>query len=151
MSVRPSYDGYDPVQFSYRESQDGDPTEALPLSNISSDHPRTPLMYPPQPNVGPSTSQTSLSNPRRVHIQQQEGGNAHGYDAERAQPSTGSDPASGLPRPGMPAHSGSSNWDVLSGIKKFEQGYEEFDTRHASQAHLTFAEGDIPNNKVLSI
>ncbi|KII92920.1 hypothetical protein PLICRDRAFT_103857 [Plicaturopsis crispa FD-325 SS-3] len=37
--------------------------------------------------------------------------------------------------------------EILSGIRKFEHGYEEFDPRNASQAHLAFAEGDMPANK----
>ncbi|KAG2015646.1 hypothetical protein CC2G_008900 [Coprinopsis cinerea AmutBmut pab1-1] len=42
----------------------------------------------------------------------------------------------------------SSNWNVLGGIKKLEQSYDEFDTRNASQAHLIYADGDMPKNKV---
>lgn len=41
-----------------------------------------------------------------------------------------------------------SNWDLLGGIRKFEQDYEHFDTRNANEEHLRFAEGDVPNNKV---
>jgi hypothetical protein len=33
-------------------------------------------------------------------------------------------------------------------MKKFEQDYEGFDSRNASEAHLAFADGDIPKNKV---
>ncbi|KDQ53484.1 hypothetical protein JAAARDRAFT_209850 [Jaapia argillacea MUCL 33604] len=43
-----------------------------------------------------------------------------------------------------PAHNRGSSWDVLAGIKT---QYEEFDSRNASQAHLAFAEGDIPKDK----
>lgn len=47
-------------------------------------------------------------------------------------------------------NNGSRNgsWDLLAGIRKFEHSYEEFDTRNASEAHLAFAEGDMPKNKV---
>jgi hypothetical protein len=47
-----------------------------------------------------------------------------------------------------PPNGRTSSWDILAGIKKFEHDYEEFDTRHASEAHLTFADGDVPKNKV---
>ena len=42
----------------------------------------------------------------------------------------------------------SPSWDLLAGYKKFEHSYEEFDTRNASEKHLVFADGDIPNTAV---
>lgn len=49
---------------------------------------------------------------------------------------------------GRPNNSRNSSWDVFTGLKRFEQGYEQFDTRNASEAHLQFADGDVPNGKV---
>lgn len=47
---------------------------------------------------------------------------------------------------GRPHHSRSSgSWDLLGGIR---HSYVDYDPRRASQAHLAFAEGDIPNNAV---
>ena len=46
------------------------------------------------------------------------------------------------------AGSRSTSWDLLAGIRKFEHSYEEFDMRNASEAHLAFAQGDMPTNKV---
>jgi hypothetical protein len=46
------------------------------------------------------------------------------------------------------AHRPESSWDILNGMKKFEHSYEEFDSRNASERHLAFAQGDLPNNKV---
>lgn len=46
-----------------------------------------------------------------------------------------------------PHNRSSSSWDVLGGIR---HSYVEFDPRHASQAHLAFAEGDTPKNGVSS-
>ncbi|KAI1796399.1 hypothetical protein LXA43DRAFT_879640 [Ganoderma leucocontextum] len=40
------------------------------------------------------------------------------------------------------------SWDLFAGVKKFERGYEQFDTRNAAESHLTFADGDVPKNKV---
>lgn len=60
------------------------------------------------------------------------------YDAEQARS------RDGLPR----SNSRTSSWDILDGIKKFRHGYEEFDPKNASDAHLAFADGDIPKNKV---
>ncbi|KAF9793059.1 Mechanosensitive ion channel-domain-containing protein [Thelephora terrestris] len=37
------------------------------------------------------------------------------------------------------------SWDLLAGYRKFEHSYEEFDTRNASEKHLVFADGDVPN------
>lgn len=87
------------------------------------------------------------------------------YDAERAQAKMYPGGA-GMPQPNASQgshHSGGSkrqshlhhptgsrngSWDLLAGIRKFEHSYEEFDTRNASQAHLAFADGDTPKNKV---
>ncbi|KAF7361876.1 Mechanosensitive ion channel protein [Mycena venus] len=62
------------------------------------------------------------------------------YDAERA-----------AGRPDLRHASGS--WDMLSGLgRKMEHAYEEFDpAKDASEPHLAFAEGDIPNNKASSL
>ncbi|OSD01247.1 hypothetical protein PYCCODRAFT_1412753 [Trametes coccinea BRFM310] len=40
------------------------------------------------------------------------------------------------------------SWDLLAGMRKFEQGYEQFDSRNASQPHLAFADGDMPQGKL---
>ncbi|KAG6844569.1 hypothetical protein H0H87_005911, partial [Tephrocybe sp. NHM501043] len=49
---------------------------------------------------------------------------------------------------GLPySRSRNSSWDLLAGIKKLEHSYEEFDMRNASQAHLAYADGDIPKTK----
>lgn len=71
------------------------------------------------------------------------------YDAERAAPAYAS--SSGHTdgeKTKRPASSRNPSWDMLGGIKKLEQSYENFDTRNASQSHLIYAEGDMPKNKV---
>ncbi|KAI0001284.1 Mechanosensitive ion channel-domain-containing protein [Russula compacta] len=40
-----------------------------------------------------------------------------------------------------------SSWDLLGGARKLGHAYEQFDPRHASQDHLAFADGDLPNSK----
>ncbi|KAH9832221.1 Mechanosensitive ion channel-domain-containing protein [Rhodofomes roseus] len=40
----------------------------------------------------------------------------------------------------------SGSWDLLGGIRRLEHSYVEFDPRRASQAHLVYAEGDMPKN-----
>ncbi|KAJ2925115.1 hypothetical protein H1R20_g11975, partial [Candolleomyces eurysporus] len=77
------------------------------------------------------------------------------YDAERAQSpysshektheASSSSQHEHMKRPG---NSRTPSWDLLGGIKKLEQSYEQFDARNASQAHLIYAEGDTPKNKV---
>lgn len=47
-------------------------------------------------------------------------------------------------RPGAHRH-GASSWDILNGIRK---DFEGFDPRNATEAHLQFAQGDMPNNLV---
>ncbi|KAI0779722.1 Mechanosensitive ion channel-domain-containing protein [Fomes fomentarius] len=37
------------------------------------------------------------------------------------------------------------SWDLLAGVRN---GYEQFDSRNASESHLAFAEGDVPKNKL---
>lgn len=51
-----------------------------------------------------------------------------------------------MPTPGHPNKS--QSWDLLAGYRKFEHSYEEFDTRNASEKHLVFADGDVPNTAV---
>jgi hypothetical protein len=41
-----------------------------------------------------------------------------------------------------------SSWDLLGGARKFGEAYEQFDSRNASEQHLAFADGDLPNSKV---
>ncbi|TFK87099.1 hypothetical protein K466DRAFT_491520 [Polyporus arcularius HHB13444] len=50
---------------------------------------------------------------------------------------------------GSGRQSRNASWDLLAGMRKFEQGYEQFDSRNASSSHLAFAEGDIPKNKLV--
>ena len=78
------------------------------------------------------------------------------YDAERAQsPYSSHEKTHEASSSGHHEHAkrpGSSrtpSWDLLGGIKKLEQSYEQFDARNASQAHLIYAEGDTPKNKVI--
>ncbi|TFK26462.1 hypothetical protein FA15DRAFT_667337 [Coprinopsis marcescibilis] len=71
--------------------------------------------------------------------------NQSGYDAaERAQGSSGHGEQKSRP----PLHAHDSSWVKLDGIRKLEKSYDEFDTRNASQAHLIYADGDLPKNKV---
>ncbi|KAG9080476.1 hypothetical protein FRC06_006530, partial [Ceratobasidium sp. 370] len=48
-------------------------------------------------------------------------------------------------KPQRPDHPRNPSWDLLGGIGKNIEG---FDTRNATQAHLQFAEGDTPKNKL---
>lgn len=119
-----------------------------PLLNSSRTHlqpfSHTPDMYPPEPRAsppaGPSVSNSgaaSMSTPSRPLLDR-----ADPVDqAERAE-------IPGLPYTGQSQNHRDSNWDIFSGVKKFEHSYQEFDTRNASEAHLVFADGDMPKNKV---
>ncbi|KAI0268803.1 hypothetical protein BC834DRAFT_923155 [Gloeopeniophorella convolvens] len=48
-----------------------------------------------------------------------------------------------------PSSSRNQSWDLLAGVRKFEQSYEQFDPRNASERHLAFADGDLPDSKVV--
>jgi len=41
-----------------------------------------------------------------------------------------------------------SSWDLLGGARKLGEAYEHFDSRNASEQHLAFADGDLPDSKV---
>ncbi|KAF5393511.1 hypothetical protein D9757_000597 [Collybiopsis confluens] len=84
-------------------------------------------MYPPRQNSSPGSSSFPLAP-------------GTGVDAERGQ-------SPRMPRPELQHHT-SSSWDLLNGIRKFEHSYEEFDSRNASESHLVYAEGDLPDNKM---
>ena len=47
-----------------------------------------------------------------------------------------------------PQHPRGSSWDLLGGARKINEAYEQFDSRNASEQHLVFADGDLPNSKV---
>ena len=49
---------------------------------------------------------------------------------------------------GLTHRAQSSSWDLLAGLRKEAEG---FDTRNASESHLQFAQGDMPNTKVRCI
>ncbi|KAL6310327.1 Mechanosensitive ion channel-domain-containing protein [Sparassis latifolia] len=151
MSGQPS-----PRQAEYRDIKSPPPFEDLqtasyPLLPSHSQHPVRIHDYgrssPPSKSnakqkvtVSQSDSDTGLSSALRQYDEEQARGHGHHpYQGTSHGAGEGADyhhPARG--------HSGS--WDILSGIKKLEHSYVEFDSRHASQAHLAFAEGDVPNN-----
>ncbi|KAJ3775029.1 Mechanosensitive ion channel-domain-containing protein [Lentinula raphanica] len=94
----------------------------------------TSKMYPPG-RPSPSSPSPQVPGPQGVYRR------PDNEDPERAN-------ISGMPRP---IHQGSSSWDLLNGIRKFEHSYEEFDSRNASQSHLVYAEGDLPKNKLAKL
>jgi hypothetical protein len=47
-----------------------------------------------------------------------------------------------------PQHPRGTSWDLLGGARKINEAYEHFDSRNASEQHLVFADGDLPNSKV---
>lgn len=63
------------------------------------------------------------------------------YDAEQAQPG---------PSRHILAEKGHHDWDLglVSGFRRLEHEYEDFDPRNAKEAHLVYADGDLPKNKV---
>ncbi|RXW21641.1 hypothetical protein EST38_g4203 [Candolleomyces aberdarensis] len=107
------------------------------------------------PSPAPSPSPITSPSPVVQNMATAGGLPYNAYDAERAQSpyssheKTHEASSSGhhehMKRPG---NSRTPSWDLLGGIKKLEQSYEQFDARNASQTHLIYAEGDTPKNKV---
>ncbi|KAI0331047.1 hypothetical protein GY45DRAFT_1322992 [Cubamyces sp. BRFM 1775] len=145
-------------------------------SPFSDSHSPPPTGYPPQgPAARPllSTSQNSSAQrsasgpaPRHVHMDEEAMNQSfRQYDAARAQTypvGGGAGRGGGGVQMPMPDESGGmgqgtshrnsragGSWDLLAGMRKFESGYEQFDSRNASQAHLAFADGDVPKNKLV--
>ncbi|KAL0955922.1 hypothetical protein HGRIS_002114 [Hohenbuehelia grisea] len=122
-----------------------DSLEAVPLSATT--HPLLAAAQGPGQAPGPSTPTSyppmAAGNARHVRVQEIPG-LPYPYDEERGKPELNT-PGSASPRP---PNSRTPSWDILSGIKRFEHSYEEFDSRNACQAHLAFADGDIPKNKL---
>ncbi|KAJ3556902.1 hypothetical protein NM688_g1764 [Phlebia brevispora] len=122
-------------------------------------HSDAPLRSPPLPSgpsypplgsqPSPPTSRRQARASRHVHMMSDNrmSRSLRNYDADR------SSTVPMMPQPGQSSgfhhESGrSGSWDVLAGIRRFEHSYEEFDARNASESHLAFAEGDLPNNRV---
>jgi hypothetical protein len=63
------------------------------------------------------------------------------YDAEQAQPG---------PSRHILGEKDHHDWDLglVSGLRRLEHDYEDFDPRNAKEAHLVYADGDLPKNKV---
>ena len=101
------------------------------------------------------TSYPPVSNPSSagltpVHERHVQFGHA-GSDVE-ANKEGGSFSEMPTPDPSGRGHTNKSpSWDLLAGYRKFEHSYEEFDTRKASEKHLVFADGDVPNTAVSAI
>lgn len=128
---RQSHEGYYPVGLQHPNA--GDESNLQPSPTMS---------YPPRPQLermetSGSRSPLSLESGDRPGFP-----SGSRYDAERTQN------ISGMPYSHKSDNNRTSSWDLLAGIKKIEHSYEEFDSRNASQAHLAYADGDIPKNKV---
>lgn len=108
----------------------------------------SPGTYPPMPtnrNVSGGGSVEGMPLPHDYASRGRAGGVPPG--AMRPQVSQQTTAATGMSGPTR-AHRSHSSWDLLDSFRKMEQEYEEFDTRHARKAHLRFAKGDMPDNKV---
>jgi len=151
--------GYEQIDLGSFQSQedltrsarrDSIPTVASHTQDNMSIHSAAPLHqqnnpidtgYPPVSNP-PSAGLTPV---HERHVQFSHAGSDVEANKEGGSPSEMPTPN---PSPG-PGHTNKSpSWDLLAGYKKFEHSYEEFDTRKASEKHLVFADGDVPNTAV---
>ena len=121
-------------------------------------------LYPPQhtrPLLShPNSSATDLSaTPGEGLPYMQDEHHPHSYrqyDAERGHSyplGHAGGRSKSMPTPGEGGNLGkrasrNGSWDLFAGVRKFERGYEQFDTRNASESHLRFADGDVPKTKV---
>lgn len=157
MSTTPTgKNGYSPVSphfppHSFTEEQQQQQSPPPP-------HPDDPFAVPAIPTYPPTAfsthSTTSLmtstadEHVRRIQLQDTR---PVTYDPERAQTMPNperSEKVPGMPMPERPGNRRTTSWDLLNQMKTNLNAYEEFDSRNASEAHLAFAEGDVPKNKV---
>lgn len=114
----------------------------------------TPTPREHTPFINQQGQPPSPSTPSPPHNMATAGGtHFNAYDAERAQSPYSSQEKIHEASSSGPHHEHANrpSWDLLGGIKKLEQSYEQFDARNASQAHLIYAEGDTPKNKVIRL
>lgn len=153
--------------------QPGYPERGESSVSLTSDSPLHPTDRPPLPSQQ-SRGRAGTNGVRHVQLPDDTPSPfTRNYETERAMmypdglgsmplpPSAVPDPPSAMPDPNSPSSAGHSyhssrsrnnsrngSWDLLAGLRKFEHSYEEFDARNASAAHLAFADGDTPKNRV---
>lgn len=133
-------------------SQEGaDPLDAKSVFETDDLDPAASLSYLPLNGGNPAQSTASLP------LQHDASVNSHSQTRvvqEGLPPQVYSDshPQSQSQSQSQRRHSArNSSWDLLGGARKLGHAYEQFDSRHASQDHLAFADGDLPNSKVSAI
>ncbi|KAI5123926.1 hypothetical protein M0805_006343 [Coniferiporia weirii] len=135
---------YEAVALGHPDRRHSSEDGTAPQYNISADHGNNPRSDSFSMNsmspLAPRANADSLPTMRSMPV-------AQDY-------SIGYSPGPGAGRPplsqattGRTHRANSSSWDVLAGLRKFEQSYEGFDSRNATEDHLRFAQGDMPNNK----
>lgn len=147
------FQGYDPVDLQHpdmdrpimRQTFSSDTARSTQLGDYDGKSFQSNSPLGPSPTYPPLPSQSDVGKHVRMPDEAAHRSPSE-YDAEQGRGYEGL-PYGTPPQNRPPNHRGSS-WDLLAGVKKFEHSYEEFDSRHASESHLTFAEGDIPKNKV---
>nr|VWO97655.1 C6 zinc finger protein [Ganoderma boninense] len=139
-----------------------DREESFSTNSPFNDHEASSPLYPPQqtrPLLGrPGASANDLPAAAEEGLPYMQDTSYRQYDAERgnAYPLGAAGRSKSMPTPGDSADFGkrmsrNGSWDLFAGVKKFERGYEQFDTRNASESHLRFADGDIPKNKLAKL
>ncbi|KAA1474278.1 hypothetical protein DENSPDRAFT_840858 [Dentipellis sp. KUC8613] len=140
--LSPRLSGYNTVQMSSPEEKGAD--AATIKSEFTTDdtgydraeslsyHSHAPFNVPPPDTYPPSVPQPSGSGGRRVQF-----------------PFGTNNGSGNAPRRPTSQHAQSSSWDLLAGVRKFEQSMDQFDSRNASEQHLVFAEGDLPKSRVI--
>lgn len=127
-----------------KRSQDGKSSLDVTSLNVTDDLEHAPsLPYTSRIPLSHNPAQSTTSIPPK-----------HGDNSSRMQVDREGDP----PQVFVESHSQSqqhpshnprsSSWDLLGGARKFGHAYEQFDPRNASEQHLVFADGDLPNSKV---
>ncbi|KAI4526439.1 hypothetical protein K525DRAFT_259127 [Schizophyllum commune Loenen D] len=151
----PTRAGYDAVELGH-PSQLHDSPQSTPRMNSN-----MPLYEyslagqgPPRPNTTgsptPDSEDTHVTYPPYSQNTMASSSSLPMYEPRRGEAGMGYPPESKGPQSSMPRPtrlSRSPSWDILNGIKRFENQYEEFDTRKASEDHLAFADGDLPKNR----
>lgn len=126
------------------------------LSQTASSHSAgasTAVHFPGGPNAHMSEDSDPLARSFRQYDEERaqtyplNSGTAGGRRGARSVPmsSPGSGESGDFAPGAAKRNSRNGSWDLLAGVRN---GYEQFDSRNASESHLAFAEGDVPKNKV---
>ncbi|KAI0051242.1 hypothetical protein FA95DRAFT_1485872 [Auriscalpium vulgare] len=148
--LSPRRPSYDPVQL---ESPPDDKNPSAPGHDRDfDDYERAAsLSYSSHAPINSGTQPWTTYPPSGAYNQAGKGVTFPLPDSEQDSGRAGQRPHASPYTHNQPGSGRGSSWDILSGVRKFEESYDQFDSRHATQDHLVFADGDLPKTKISRI